>query len=219
MLGLEGRVADSGAEAIDALRGGRFDLILLDCQMPDVDGYEVAREIRRLEQGRSRIPIVAMTAYVLDGERERCLDAGMDDYLSKPVSTSRLGETLGRWINMPEPAVDPETLSGFKAAAKANPRFMSDITTLFREDALVRLHDLRDAAAAQDGDRLARAAHALKSSSGNVGAKRLYTLCAAIEENARAGKIGDARELVDQLAGELDVAVAALTRSANEERA
>jgi HPt (histidine-containing phosphotransfer) domain-containing protein len=160
-----------------------------------------------------------MTAYVLDGERERCLDAGMDDYLSKPVSTSRLGETLGRWINMPEPAVDPETLSGFKAAAKANPRFMSDITTLFREDALVRLHDLRDAAAAQDGDRLARAAHALKSSSGNVGAKRLYILCAAIEENARAGKIGDARELVDQLAGELDVAVAALTRSANEERA
>jgi PAS domain S-box-containing protein len=219
MLGLEGRVAGSGAEAIAALRGGgKFDLILLDCQMPDMDGYEVAREIRRLEQGRSRIPIVAMTAYVLDGERERCLDAGMDDYLSKPVSTSRLGEALSRWMTMPEPAVDMDTLSGLKAMAKTNPRFMSDITTLFREDALVRLHDLRDALAADDPEQLARAAHALKSSSGNVGAKRLYTLCAAIEENARAGKMTGARELVDHVAGELDVAVAALTRSADAER-
>ena len=219
LLGLEGRVAGSGAEALETLRGGaRFDLVLLDCQMPDIDGYEVAREIRQLEQGRSRIPIVAMTAYVLDGERERCLDAGMDDYLSKPVSTSRLGETLERWIKMPEPAVDPQTLSGFKAMARANPKFMSDITTLFREDALVRLHDLRDAVAADDGEQLARAAHALKSSSGNVGAKRLYTLCAAIEENARAGKMAGARDLVEQVAAELDVAVAALTRSADEER-
>jgi len=119
---------------------------------------------------------------------------------------------------MPAPAVDPETLSGFQALTKANPRFMSDITTLFREDALVRLHDLRDALAAEDAERLARAAHALKSSSGNVGAKRLYTLCAAIEENARSGKMIGARELVDQVAGELDVAVAALTRSASEQR-
>ena len=102
---------------------------------------------------------------------------------------------------------------------KANPRFMSDITTLFREDALVRLHDLRDSIAAANPDQLARAAHALKSSSGNVGAKRIYTLCAAIEENARAGKITGAKELVDQVAAELDVAVAALTRSANEGKA
>ena len=219
MLGVEGRVAGSGAEAVETMRaGGRYDLVLLDCQMPDVDGYDVAREIRRIEQGRSRVPIVAMTAYVLAGERERCLEAGMDDYLSKPVSTSRLGETLGRWIAMPAPAVDPEALSGFQALTKANPRFMSEITTLFREDALVRLHDLRDALAAEDAERLARAAHALKSSSGNVGAKRLYTLCAAIEENARSGKMIGARELVDQVAGELDVAVAALTRSASEQR-
>ena len=179
-------------------------------------GYEVAKEIRRVEEGGRRIPIVAMTAYVLDGERERCIAAGMDDYLSKPVSTARLGEAMGRWMKMPEPSLDSDKVSGLKEIAKANPRFMSDITTLFREDALVRLHELRDSITAADPDRLARAAHALKSSSGNVGAKRIYTLCAAIEENARAGKIAGAKEFVDQVAAELDVAVAALTRSASE---
>ena len=106
MLGLEGRVASSGAEAMAALRGGGYDLVLLDCQMPDLDGYEVAKEIRRIEEGGRRIPIVAMTAYVLDGERERCIAAGMDDYLSKPVSTARLGEAMGRWMKMPEPSLE-----------------------------------------------------------------------------------------------------------------
>jgi HPt (histidine-containing phosphotransfer) domain-containing protein len=119
----------------------------------------------------------------------------------------------------PDPAIDGDKLSGLKAIAKNNPRFMSDITTLFREDALLRLHDLRDAIAAANAEQLARAAHALKSSSGNVGAKRIYTLCVAIEENARAGSIAGASLLVDQLVAELDVAVAALSRSAaTEER-
>jgi two-component system, sensor histidine kinase and response regulator len=222
LLGLDAKVAGSGAEAIDALREGGYDLVLLDCQMPDVDGYEVAGEIRRLENGERRIPIVAVTAYVLEGERERCLAAGMDDYLPKPVSTVRLAETLGQWIRMPaqpDPALDSDKLSGLKEMAKTNPRFMTDITTLFREDALLRLHDLRDSIEQSNAERLARAAHALKSSSGNVGAKRIYTLCAAIEENARAGSISGASALVDQLAAELDVAVAALSRSAaTEER-
>jgi HPt (histidine-containing phosphotransfer) domain-containing protein len=122
-------------------------------------------------------------------------------------------------MRMPEEAaVDSDKVAGLKEIAKGNPRFMTDITALFREDALVRLHDLRDSIAAENPERLARAAHALKSSSGNVGAKRIYTLCAAIEENARAGTIIGASTLVDQVAAELDVAVAALTRSASEDR-
>jgi CheY-like chemotaxis protein/HPt (histidine-containing phosphotransfer) domain-containing protein len=218
-LGLEAKVIGSGAEAIDAVGERTYDLVLLDCQMPDIDGYEVAKEIRRREDGARRVPIVAVTAYVLEGERERCLAAGMDDYLSKPVSTARLAETLGHWITLParpDQSLDHEKLAGLKEIAKSNPRFLSDITTLFREDALLRLHDLRDSIEMDDPEQLARAAHALKSSSGNVGAKRIYTLCAAIEENARAGSTSGAREIVDQLAGELDVAVAALARSADE---
>jgi CheY-like chemotaxis protein len=215
-LGIDGTVAASGAEALEELRKGGYDLVLLDCQMPDQDGYQVAREIRRREQGSGRIPIVAMTAYVLEGERERCLAAGMDDYLSKPVSTARLGEALGRWIKMPESPLDSEKVSGLKEIGKTNPKFMTDITTLFREDALVRLHDLRDSIAAANPEQLARAAHALKSSSGNIGAKRIYALCATLEENARAGRMAGAGALVDQMAAELDVAVAALARSAIE---
>jgi len=119
---------------------------------------------------------------------------------------------------MPEPPLDGDKLAGLKELSRANPRFLSDITTLFREDALVRLHDLRDSLEAGSAERVARAAHALKSSSGNVGAQRIYALCATIEENARAGSISGAGELVDQLAGELDVAVAALSRSAADER-
>src|SRR5438876_378476 len=115
-------------------------------------------------------------------------------------------------------ALDRGKLAGLEEMARTNPRFMSDITTLFREDALLRLHDLRDSIEAANAELLARAAHALKSSSGNVGAKRIYTLCVAIEENARAGSITGAGELVDQLAAELDVAVAALSRSASGER-
>jgi two-component system, sensor histidine kinase and response regulator len=193
--------------------------VLLDCQMPDMDGYEVAKEIRRHEEGGRRIPIVAVTAHVLDGERKRCLAAGMDDYLSKPVSTARLAETLRRWIAMPAPpeaALDVERVAGLKELGKTNPRFMTDVTTFFREDALLRLHDLRDSLDAENPEMLARAAHALKSSSGNIGAKRIYSLCAAIEENALAGSISGASELVNQVAAELDVAVAALSLSANE---
>jgi two-component system, sensor histidine kinase and response regulator len=217
-LGLDAFIAANGADAILMLQRGGIDLVLLDCQMPDVDGYDVAKEIRRLEAGARRIPIIAMTAHVLEGERERCLEAGMDDYLAKPVSTARLSETLGRWIPMPEPPLDGDKLAGLREMTKANPRFLSDITTLFREDALLRLHELRDSVEAESPDRIARAAHALKSSSGNVGAKRIYALCAAIEENARAGSIAGAGQLVDQLAAELDVAVAALSRSAVDER-
>ena len=218
-LGVEAEVIDSGTEAIAAVGGGGFDLVLLDCQMPDMDGYEVAREIRLHEEGGRRIPIVAVTAHVLDGERKRCLDAGMDDYLSKPVSTARLSETLRRWIAMPAPpdtALDGERVAGLKELGKTNPRFMTDVTTFFREDALLRLHDLRDSLDAASPELLARAAHALKSSSGNIGAKRIYSLCAAIEENALAGSIAGASELVNQLAAELDVAVAALSQSVNE---
>ena len=218
-LGVEAQVMDSGAEAIVAVGSGSFDLVLLDCQMPDMDGYEVAEEIRRHEEGGRRIPIVAVTAHVLDGERKRCLAAGMDDYLSKPVSTARLAETLRRWIAMPAPpdgALDLERVAGLKELGKTNPRFMNDVTTFFREDALLRLHDLRDSLDAANPELLARAAHALKSSSGNIGAKRIYSLCAAIEENALAGSTSGASELIDQVAAELDVAVAALSQSANE---
>jgi signal transduction histidine kinase/ActR/RegA family two-component response regulator len=98
-LGYEPDIAVSGEAALDAMRERRFDLILMDCQMPGMDGYETAAEIRRREGGRERTPIVAMTANAVDGDRERCTAAGMDDYLPKPFRIATLERTLQRWLS------------------------------------------------------------------------------------------------------------------------
>ena len=106
-LGLEVRCAGNGAEALDAVRTDRYDAVLMDCQMPVMDGMAATLEIRRHEQqqGSARLPVVAITANALPGDRETCLAAGMDDYISKPFTRQGLGETLGRWIRLPRVAV------------------------------------------------------------------------------------------------------------------
>ena len=213
-LGYDADVAGNGAEALEVSRRQSYDLILLDCQMPDMDGYDVARTIRSMETAGRHVPIVAMTAHTMDGEREKCLAAGMDDYITKPVSMQRLGGVLVRWLGAREEVVDTEKMAGLQQLAKANPSFMRDITALFREDALVRLHELRDSLGGANADRVARAAHSLKSSSGNIGASRMYSLCATIESTARQGSLDGVAEMVEQLASELDRALAALAQSA-----
>lgn len=104
-LGYSADVVSGGLDAVEACTRDRFSLILMDCQMPGMDGYEAAREIRRREatartaaDAAGRVPIVAMTANAIDGDQERCLAAGMDDYLSKPVRLASLAATLERWI-------------------------------------------------------------------------------------------------------------------------
>jgi CheY-like chemotaxis protein len=104
-LGYVADVVPGGEAALEALRRVRFELVLMDCQMPGMDGYAATVEIRRREGGRSRVPIVAMTANPIEGDRERCMNAGMDDYLSKPIRLAELGKTLERWLEPKEEAV------------------------------------------------------------------------------------------------------------------
>src|SRR6185312_12628656 len=97
-LGFVADTAANGAEVLQLLSKTSYDLIFMDCQMPEMDGFEATREIRRREVGKARVPIVAMTANALEGDRQRCLDAGMDDYVAKPVKADGLKPLLERWI-------------------------------------------------------------------------------------------------------------------------
>ena len=114
-LGYQVDVAENGREAVNAFRRFRYPAILLDCQMPEMDGFEATRAIRQIEGAERPATIIALTANALAGEREHCLDAGMDDYLSKPISLKSLGEKLASLLNLPlHPVVDgdiPESLS------------------------------------------------------------------------------------------------------------
>ena len=103
-LGYQADVVENGRLAIDALEDGSYGLVLMDCQMPVMDGYEATAEIRRRESDarrENRLPIVALTAHVLDNNRQQCLDVGMDDFVTKPVSGTRLKEVLDRFLNPP----------------------------------------------------------------------------------------------------------------------
>jgi two-component system sensor histidine kinase/response regulator len=210
-------VAASGAEALDAICRQTFDIVLMDIQMPDMDGYEATRRIRQLAGPVSKIPVVAITAHALAGEREKCLAAGMNDYLAKPVSLEQIGAVIRLWAskNSAEtPAapdlmeqddqyvLDRERVSSFLAISRTQNGFLEGLVKTFREDVPSRIDALRAAASTGDARDLANAAHAMKSSSGSVGAKRMLAMASSLEQTARAGRIDGADAAIEQIAAE-----------------
>jgi PAS domain S-box-containing protein len=192
-LGYAAQTVNNGREALEKLEAERFDLILMDCQMPVMDGFEATRELRRREKGGSRhTPVVAMTANALEGDRKRCLDAGMDDYLSKPVRAGSLAAVLSKY----DLALDPTVLAGIQEL-DPSPAFLKGLLEQFLKDAYKHLDEM------EQGE-LEASSHALKGSSGTIGAKALESAAARVEKLARKGKKKEAQAAVKDLRKELE---------------
>jgi CheY-like chemotaxis protein len=217
-LGHQVDAVGNGAEAVEAWRSGRYDLILMDCQMPELDGYEATREIRRIEaaDGRERIPIVALTAHAIQGTEQQCREAGMDDYLTKPLDRDRLADSLDRHFasGVHGAAVTGTDRPASVSSEGAEPVDWHGLLELFDGDeALARelaevyigsgdslLADLAEAVHCGDRATVSARAHALKGASANIKAARVADVAGRLEAAVRAG---EADERLGALAAEL----------------
>jgi CheY-like chemotaxis protein/HPt (histidine-containing phosphotransfer) domain-containing protein len=251
------RVVGDGKEAVDAVTSAPldlahdpYDLVVMDCQMPILDGFAATRRIRewaRTDRRGMRLPIIALTANALQGDRERCLQAGMDDYLSKPLRRSELAEVLKRWLPMKSrvAAGEADRASGSTAVERVETGMSTDKGVLDME-AVARIRALQRPGAADvlakivhlyidhspgivaairqsvkdaDAASLRSSAHSLKSSSANVGAARVTAICRRLEAMGRDGQLAGAQAELDVLEFEFKAACDALLAHAAQRAA
>jgi signal transduction histidine kinase/CheY-like chemotaxis protein/HPt (histidine-containing phosphotransfer) domain-containing protein len=211
-LGCEVHVAQNGLEAVKLAEATRYDAILMDCQMPEMDGYVATGAIRKGEGASRRTPIIAVTASALKGDRERCLEAGMDDYVPKPFGPDEVATVLHRWLPVAPAAgaepVDTSVLAALRAST--NPGFAEEVIGLFQTRAGASIELMDAAGRATDAGKLARTAHDLRGSCGLVGATGMMELCGRIEELCLTGRVADAVPLIAVLDSEYQAVRTAL---------
>ena len=214
-LGYRADAVANGREVIKSLETMPYTLVLMDCQMPEMDGYEATRLIRDpTSKVRAHdIPVIAMTAYAMQGDRERCLGAGMDDYIAKPVQPKELAEALERWLGPAEIAPPPPAPAAPASAdsvfnqAELLQRLMGDeemarnICRSYLQEASRRVTDLEDALARSDIPAATRHAHSLKGSSANLGAQIVRETAAQMEESLKSGDVPGTVALLPELVG------------------
>jgi CheY-like chemotaxis protein len=204
-LGFQADVVVDGGEAVKAATMTPYRAILMDCQIPVLDGYQATIEIRRHEGLQRRTPIIAVTSSAILSNQERCMAAGMDDYLAKPLRSSSLAAVLGYWVPdgsvpsivvdpaeaPPKPRIylaplvvrtdqvlDPQVIARLeRLSATSGEDLVAELAVMFVEDAYGRVLAIRKSLAAEDSSAVFRAAHALSGASANVGAKNLARLC------------------------------------------
>jgi CheY-like chemotaxis protein/HPt (histidine-containing phosphotransfer) domain-containing protein len=205
--------AGTGTAAVEAASRGGYDVILMDIQMPEMDGVEATRRIRALDESVASTPIIAMTAHAMKGAREEYLTAGMDDYLTKPLNRDALFEAIARWTAPENPRATHHAVNGTTAAADADfddsqiadvavaigPENMRILVDEYLGRARERQKRIRRMAADSDLAAVAREAHDLKSTSGNFGARRLQVLAEKLEAAAAAGNSAEVSVLLDQI--------------------
>jgi two-component system, sensor histidine kinase and response regulator len=223
LLGCECVVVESGDLAVQAVLDSVFDLVLMDVQMPVMDGFEAAAAIRQRERGR-RTPIIAMSASSSDADRERGREVQMDSYVTKPVSLEQLRETIAGVLRSsqqsaseaPPPAqpaeavLDKTKLDELNVLGGGDPEFVRELVRVFNEQAPRYLEMARVALEVQDLSSVSKAAHTLKSSSGYLGAQRLSDLCKELEAIARAKDGAGSARVLEALTAEYDAVRIAL---------
>jgi two-component system, sensor histidine kinase and response regulator len=234
-LGYQAQAVATGLEVLRALEKVAYEIILMDCQLPELDGFETTREIRRREQQASeshvrRVHIIAMTAYALRGAREECLAAGMDDYISKPVHIEALvgalrralgtpsGETTHRPdtpASLPVPsAVDPDALQVLRSLRQPDkPDPFAELIEMFLRDTPKNLEQMELAVVRYDPSTLAACAHNLRGCASTIGARQLSALCGELENLARAGALQAAANAMRRLREEYSRVEVALQRA------
>lgn len=214
--GFRCEVASNGLEAVEALRNLPYDAVLMDCQMPEMDGFEATRAIRSGDREDNRhVPIIAMTANAMQGDRDRCIEAGMDDYISKPVNAEELIALLNRWFSAPGPTkTQPTPIDSQKTPDETHP--VLDLTALLQvihgdrvflvhliekllTDVPLRLIRLKEAVDLSDAKTVNMEAHAISGAAGTFGASALQALCARIELFAAEGKMDPVQKLLSSL--------------------
>ncbi|MBW8876604.1 MAG: response regulator [Acidobacteria bacterium] len=219
-LGYRADLAANGLEVLAALDRQPYDVILMDVQMPEMDGLEATRRIRRQPPGGCRPRILAMTAHAMSGDRERCLEVGMDGYLSKPVQIADLAAALAaaepRDAPLPPDPLDRPTLDLLCELSANGEDVLGTLVRTFAASAAGDLAEIRRLAAEDQWCEVERAAHRLKGGSGCLGAVRVAALCAAVEERVRALRTGEVGPLLTELERELERAHGALDQAVRE---
>lgn len=217
-LGCRATIANNGRESLEFIAREPFDLVLMDCHMPEMDGYEATAQIRKLEGDGPQLTIVAMTANVQKGEAEKCLAVGMDDYLAKPLKLNNLSATLSRWFNdieyamgesseLSDMAEDAELISVLDAQVLTELRkqvgdALPTMVRVFLEDVPAYIRSLKDAVSVSDCKAIEDIAHGIKGGASNFGAERLTDICQQLEDMGRAQHLDGAQELLDKVLSE-----------------
>jgi signal transduction histidine kinase/DNA-binding response OmpR family regulator len=178
-------VAANGLEAVEKATQSSYDLIFMDCQMPEMDGYDATGEIRRHENSSRHTPIIAMTAHAMKGDREKCLRAGMDDYIPKPIKKEKMMEVLRKWGRQAEAPMNMEEMA--KNLEMGEDEFL-EMMKLFLEASISDLNQLQDAQKKGEALAAANVAHSIKGAASGLGLTEIYRLARAIETEARENR-------------------------------